>query len=169
MTSPHGYTCACCGEAHHEPAFAWHVPAPDVWRSRYAKREDSSLDDELCVIKGTHFFIRGIIEIPVLDAAQPFHWGVWSSLSEANFARTVDLWEQPGRESVEPMFGWLSTAVAGYRPSTLRLKVNVHTQPVGRRPLLELEPTDHPLAVQQREGITTARAREIVEWLSRRP
>jgi hypothetical protein len=33
---------------------------------------------------------------------------------------------------------------------------------VGERPLLELEPTDHPLAVHQREGIPFERLREIV-------
>ncbi|WP_308294565.1 hypothetical protein [Streptomyces sp. RKAG290] len=34
---------------------------------------------------------------------------------------------------------------------------------MGRRPLIELEPTDHPLAVEQRNGITLDRVREIAE------
>ncbi|HZG42899.1 MAG TPA: DUF2199 domain-containing protein [Longimicrobium sp.] len=51
---------------------------------------------------------------------------------------------------------------AGY-PDTLLLKTYVHLQPVPVRPLVELEPTDHPLAVDQREGVTQERAREIVE------
>src|SRR5262249_21748671 len=29
-------------------------------------------------------------------------------------------------------------------PTLLNLKTNVHTRPVGERPLIELEPTDHP-------------------------
>lgn len=33
------------------------------------------------------------------------------------------------------------------------LKSMVHQRPVGERPLVELEPTDHPLALHQREGI----------------
>jgi hypothetical protein len=52
-----------------------------------------------------------------------------------------------------------------YSPSTLNLKTNVHTQPVGLRPLVELEPTDHPLAVEQRDGITVARVQEFAERL----
>jgi hypothetical protein len=32
-----------------------------------------------------------------------------------------------------------------------------HTQPAGRKPLIELEPADHPLAVEQRNGITWQR------------
>jgi hypothetical protein len=37
----------------------------------------------------------------------------------------------------------------------------VHTRPVGERPFVELEPTEHPLAVEQRTGITLDRVREI--------
>jgi hypothetical protein len=46
-------------------------------------------------------------------------------------------------------------------PTTLNLALNVHTRPIGQRPFLEVEPTDHPLAVEQREGITLDRVREI--------
>ena len=63
------------------------------------------------------------------------------------------------------MFGWLSTHLPVYEPSTVNLKTLVHTQPVGERPLLELEPTDHPLAVEQREGIDLARVQELAERL----
>ncbi|WP_329223341.1 DUF2199 domain-containing protein [Streptomyces microflavus] len=41
------------------------------------------------------------------------------------------------------------------------MKTNARTRPVGKRPLIELEPTNHPLAVEQRTGITQDRIREI--------
>ena len=50
-------------------------------------------------------------------------------------------------------------------PNMLRLKTKVHTQAGNLRPLVELEPTDHPLAVEQRNGITMDRVREIAEAL----
>jgi hypothetical protein len=62
-----------------------------------------------------------------------------------------------------PMFGWLSTELPIYQPSTLNLKTVVHMQPVGLRPLVELEPTEHPLAVEQREGISIGRVQEFAE------
>jgi hypothetical protein len=65
----------------------------------------------------------------------------------------------------QPYFGWLSTELPLYQPSTLSLKARVHTQPVGQRPFIEVEPTDHPLAVEQRTGITLARVQEIAEAL----
>ena len=61
--------------------------------------------------------------------------------------------------------GELSTTLPLYVPPTLNLKTHVHTRPVGVRPLIELEPTDHPLAVEQREGITTQRVEEIAAQL----
>jgi len=58
--------------------------------------------------------------------------------------------------------GWFCNRLQGY-PDTLNLKTNVILQPYPHRPRIELEPTDHPLAVEQREGITVARLQEILE------
>jgi hypothetical protein len=87
------------------------------------------------------------------------------SLSRDSFTRALSLWTTPGREREQPYFGWMSTELPLYQPSTLLLKTRVHTQAVGQRPLIELEPTDHPLAVEQHAGITLARVQEIAETL----
>jgi hypothetical protein len=122
----------------------------------------AELSSDQCVIDGEHYFVRGALEIPVIDGDESFTWGVWVSLSQKNFERMSELWEMSGRESEPPYFGWLSTALPCY-PDTLNLKTHVHTRPVGERPLIELEPTEHPLAVEQRNGISMARVKEIVE------
>jgi hypothetical protein len=41
------------------------------------------------------------------------------------------------------------------------LKTKVHLRDKGIRPYIELEPTDHPLAIEQQEGITKERIAEI--------
>ena len=104
----------------------------------------------------------------MVDAEQPFEWGVWVSQSEENFAHAMETWEKPAREDDAPTFGWLATALPLYEPSTLDLKTMLHQRAVGLRPLVELEPTDHPLAVEQREGITLERVREIAAALLHR-
>jgi hypothetical protein len=114
------------------------------------------------MIDEKHWFIVGNLEIPILGSEERFSWDVWVSLSEQNMKRAAQLWETPGRESEPAYFGWLSTLLPGY-PETLHLKTMVHTRAVGRRPLVELEPTDHPLAVEQRQGITWERVQEISE------
>ncbi|GAB1770612.1 DUF2199 domain-containing protein [Priestia aryabhattai] len=129
------------------------------------KQNDFELYSEICIMNQEHFFVRGCVEIPVLNEEDPFIWNIWVSLSEENFHRMINLWESDEREHEPPYFGWFSVSIPGY-PETLNLKTNVHTRPVGTRPLIELEPTDHPLAIEQREGITLERIKDIQKQLA---
>ncbi|WP_313622718.1 DUF2199 domain-containing protein [Achromobacter sp.] len=45
------------------------------------------------------------------------------------------------------------------------MKTHVHLRDDGIRPYIELEPTSHPLAVEQRNGITIDRVAEIYALL----
>jgi hypothetical protein len=159
-----GFHCRGCGKYHAELPMHYGAAAPLAYYGvPEAERETRTLlSSDQCVIDGEHFFIVGNLEIPVAGEKQRFSWDVWVSLSKENFKRAFQLWNTPGRESEPPYFGWLSTALPGY-PDTLHLKTHVHTRAVGRRPFVELEPTDHPLAVEQRAGITLDRVQEIAE------
>jgi hypothetical protein len=170
MAKELGYHCGTCGQHHNELPMSFGFEAPLAWYGiPAAERADRGhLDTDLCVIDRVHFFIRGNLEIPVVDGQEPFTWGVWTSLSEANYRRAVEMWKTTGREKEPSYFGWFCSRVPGY-PETLHLKVRVHTRPVGQRPWIELEPTDHPLAVEQREGITMARVQQIAESLLHGP
>lgn len=140
-----------------------HGGRPYVWDPSFADAPDCLLSPDQCVIKAQHYFVKGMIDIPVTGSDDVFSWGVWISLSRESFSHAADLWDTPGRESANPYFGWLTTELPLYSPSTINLKTHVHTRPVGERPYIELEPTDHPLAIEQRTGITLARVREIAE------
>jgi hypothetical protein len=165
MQVPSGYQCRCCGQWHDALPYSYGTQAPAHWRDDFDGDPRSTLSDELCIIEGSHFFVRARIVIPVLDGPGEFDWGVWVSLSRRNFQRMLELWDTPGREGEPPYFGWLSTEIPIYQPTTLNLKTHVHTRPVGKRPSIELEPTDHPLAVEQRTGIPMAGVQEIAELL----
>lgn len=158
------FACGTCGAMHSGPPLSFAAPAPDFWLPDMADDESCLLDSDLCVINGERFFIRGLIELPVWETGETFTWSMWVSLSRPNFTRAVDVWELPGREKEPPYFGWLSNAIAGYEPTTLNLRTNVHTRPVGQLPYIELEPTGHPLAVDQRAGLTMDRVKEIAAF-----
>jgi hypothetical protein len=160
-----GYECRSCGQRHEGLPFSYGAEAPAYWRDDLIGDEDSTLEDEVCIIQAQHYFVRARLVIPVIDAEEDFEWGVWVSLSKDNFGRVLDLWTTRGREREPAYFGWLSTQLPVYPTETLSLKTGVHTGPVGARPHVVLEPTDHPLAVEQRSGITTERVREIAETL----
>jgi hypothetical protein len=105
----------------------------------------------LCVLDDTHFFVRSVLPFRIRGAEDDFYWGVWSTLSEQNFLRYQAAYDED-MSGWDAMFGYLSNELPGY-PDTLNLKLSVQTQRQGDRPLLTLEPTDHPLAVDQRDGM----------------
>lgn len=161
-----GFQCATCGQHHDHLPMDFGADTPAAYDSIPANERDArcELTPDFCVIDQSEFFVRGCIEIPVIDGPRPFVWGVWASLSQQSFQRIKEIWELAERESEPPFFGWLCTILPLY-PDTFLLKTHVQTQPLGKRPFIELEPTDHPLAVEQREGITMDRVREIAEEL----
>lgn len=158
------WKCKSCGEWHQELPLAYGPPAPALWyQIPEAERDQrAELTSDLCLIDEQYAFIVGNLEIPIIGSNQHFSWDVWVSLSLPNFKRTLELWDQAGRESQPACFGWLSSTLPGY-PQTINLKTMVHTRELGLRPRIELEPTDHPLAVEQREGISWLRIQEIAE------
>jgi hypothetical protein len=159
-----GYLCGRCGKRHDDLPLHYGFQAPAAWYSipEAERSQRCLLSSDQCVIDDEHFFVVGNLELPVMGSEERFSWDVWVSLSAGNFARVCKPWGQPGRESEPPYFGWLGSSVPCY-PETLNLKTMVHTRPVGRRPLVELEPTEHPLAVEQRTGVTWVRVQEIAE------
>ena len=86
-----GYICGTCGKFHAELPMEFAVPTLHCFSYSIPDNERESrcnLTSDLCNVD-EHFFIRGCLEIPVLDGNGPFVWGVWASLSKENFKRTV--------------------------------------------------------------------------------
>ncbi len=158
---PMRFMCSFCGESHDGvPSFAADAPLSyhDIPPAQRAERCDLGSDD--CVIDGEHFFVRGCIEIPVHGEAEPLSWGVWVSLSQASHLQWIGSFDLQRRSHIGPFFGWLNARLEPY-PDTTNLKTSVHLRDAGIRPLIELEPTEHPLSREQREGISPERAAEI--------
>ncbi|WP_280236353.1 DUF2199 domain-containing protein [Nocardia cyriacigeorgica] len=165
MSTDLGFRCSSCGQDHDDLPFTYGAVAPAYWSAELVGGVGNVLGDERCVIADEHFFVRARVVLPVLDAAEDFEWGVWVSLSRDNFRRVSQLWNSPERVDEPSYFGWMATELPIYELTTINLKTRMHSQPVGIRPTLELEPTDHPLAVDQRTGITLARVQGIAERL----
>jgi len=161
-----GFQCRICGERHDVLPLSYSVKAPlavtAIPLDEFEKRVVITPDQ--CVIDGRDFYLRGRILVPVIGLDEPFVWGVWAEISPKYFIRANDLWNVPGRES-EPAFpGWLNTELPLFG-NTINLEVAVQTQVVGRRPHFVVSDSDHPLAIEQRNGITQQRVEEIAETI----
>lgn len=160
------FRCRNCEEWHEGiPSVAANAPLYCYAIPEAERAGRCDLTSDTCVVDDEFFFVRGLLEIPVEGLAEMFSWGVWVSLSKAHFDEYLVHRDDQGRAMLGPYFGWLSAAVQGY-PDTENLKTMVHPREPALRPLIELEPTDHPLAVEQREGISQDRLAQILEnWL----
>ena len=165
----HVWTCRCCGRQFNILPLSFASEAPDHWfQIPEAERgARAKLDSDVCIIDGNDIFVRGCLEIPISGHEEFFIWGVWVSVSKTSFERIVELWDAPVIENEPPKFGWLCNNVSVY-PTTLSLKTHLHLRGGGKRPAIELEPTNHPLAIEQRQGISIKRVEEIVAALSLR-
>lgn len=165
--SKRSWRCSNCEEAH-EGIMDLATNAPDSWPDKVAYSPNSAvagsthfLSEDFCVVEGRDYFVRCVLEIPLIDSdGDRFGFGVWSSLSRKNFDIYVRGFDNGDHEDAGPWFGWFSNDLKCY-PSTLNLKCMVHPQPGRSRPRIELEPTDHPLAVESRVGISYDRLIEI--------
>lgn len=159
------YRCDACEKIHDGlPDYAFDAPAP--WHGATdEERAAGSLDEDLCLVGG-HRFVRGTLDLPILGTRQRMSWGVWTSLSERSFDVVFDHWDDPDRVLLPPMFGWvMNTLPRELYPETQGLKSHVYQRADRRRPLIVVEPTDHPLAIDQRRGLSPERAEDLAVTL----
>lgn len=168
------WKCGNCDEWHTGPALDIAFNKPDYWTDDHEKANELNdplprslrepggtyLDEDYCSIEDRYFFVRGLIELPIVGTGESFRWGVWGSLKRENFEKLWRMHDDGEMVEAEPLFSWLSSQISDY-PDTLNLKMHVHIQGPGKRPLFELEECDHPLAIEYRHGITPERVREI--------
>jgi hypothetical protein len=158
------FYCKDCDKEHEGlPDLGMDHPDPYLEVPEDEREERTTYSLDRCTVTDedgeTHYFIRGVIFIPIKGQENPFGIGVWVSQSEKNFDRYL---EDDEDMVDEPTFGWLVNRVGFYEKDTFLLKTRVHFSGGRRRPTIELEPTDHPFAVDQREGITLEKAWKIV-------
>lgn len=169
------WKCGTCDQWHTGPCLDFGVDSPYYWSEAHQKashrfsllpswskkHNKTFLDEDYCAIEDRDFFVRGIIHLPIIGAADTFRWGVWGSLSRDNFEKLRKMDEDPKRVDLPSMFSWLSTKIPEY-PDTLSLKMYAYQQEPGQRPNFELELTDHPLSQEYHHGIAPERVKEIM-------
>lgn len=169
------WKCGNCDEWHYVPMLDVGSDRPRYWSDNSARGQrwafdghgtrvagtPTFLDSDYCAIEDEHFFVRGILHIPIRGAGEAFRFGVWGSLSRANFEALLKADAANDKRRFEAMFSWLSTWMNPY-PDTDQIKMRGHVQEQGTRPHFLLEPTEHPLARDHCEGISIARLKEIM-------
>lgn len=156
------YQCSCCGQEYNELPLTFGTDVPDYYYSVPPEERGKRIEKEesLCVVDGEHFFHRGTLTIPINNHEHDLVFNVWTSLSESNFIRRNQLWDNPERTKQEPYFGWLQTVIPTYG-NTLYIKTYAIENEPGLIPTIKVIEEKHPLKADQENGISFAKALQI--------
>ncbi len=158
------YKCSCCGQVYDALPLCFGSDYPECYYSVPPDERERRIiiKESLFILDEQHFFHRGRILIPITDHNENLIFNVWTSISAENFDKRMNLWEDPARTKQEPYFGWLQTSIPTYG-NTINIKSIAIEQAVGLIPEIKSIEENHPLTIDQENGITYKRAVEIVD------
>lgn len=157
--------CAVCEEEHDEvePAFRrpdafFAVPEPE----RATRIEES---DDLVSIDDEAFFLRGVVQVPVLGREAGYAWGFWAKVAKAHF----ETYRRYFHDDPPPEHAGFPGTLANqtrWLPPTLGLPVHVHLGRGSSRPSFVLLDEGHELSRHQTHGVSEARVRTWSDVIS---
>lgn len=165
---PKGFSfkCSCCDKVHEGgPSFSMDMPFGAFLIPKDEFDERVKLNSDLCIVDKTDFYIRATLSIPIQNSSEDFLWGVWVTQSKESFNRYVETFDAD--QSQESSFGWLPITFEGYARNPLdgpveNLKTSVYWGDSAKRPTVVFhDDVDHPMATDQRNGISWDRAIEL--------
>jgi hypothetical protein len=153
-----GWQCGTCHQTH-SGMFDLAAFAPDHWNgdehyepNSALQLEGNFLSEDFCVLNGEHFFVRCVIEIPVIGMKERFGFGCWGSLSKSNFEMYVAQFDVGIDSDNEVWSSWLCNRFYDYideEPTACWMTPKAKRQ----RPRLTIQNQDNPLAIDQKNGI----------------
>lgn len=157
------FKCEFCGQEHDELLrdLAYMYPADYFEVPEDERPERIRVNDDLCVIDDSDFYIRGVLALPIRNSAEEFRWGVWAKVRKADFDRYLELWDSALVAPEPASIGELSGGIAEY-PDTDMLDVRVVLQAGNQRPRFYVVSEKNQLGIDQRSGITEEKAHQFV-------
>ena len=150
------FICRNCGVEHTElSSLAFNAPFHYDILNPVDKEKLADKDDDFCVINHKDqidYFIRVVLQVPILDHDETLDYGVWVSVSK----ETIDdyrLMFATKEVEEKSYFGMLCNEITDYEISTIGLYMQVSTQLDGYRPLLIPYESEHPLVQDWLNGI----------------
>jgi hypothetical protein len=155
-----GFVCSICGEQHDERLLDIRLGLPDsIHRLDPDDRESRTwLTDDFAVLDNEHFFVRGLLELPIPELANHFGYGTWVEVPMRAFSDLMKRWHEP--EQFEPVTGYLANELEPYR-GTVGLEARLRAISADRLPAVELAEAPHELVHDQQHGISAGRSDEL--------
>jgi hypothetical protein len=115
---------------------------------------------DFCVIDNRQFFIRTVLELPILGTSgqsssknTSMAFSLWVSVSALHFDRYGDTFNLANQSELGTFPGKIANRLGSF-PETIDLACTVFPQNGDKRPLLAIDDGDHALGQAQRHGVT---------------
>jgi hypothetical protein len=153
--------CSVCGKEHPARELELSYRRPDVIFNLTSeeRKERCKENDDICMLDGERFFVRGLLALPVHERDYPYSLGVWAEIDRDSFQKIWDLWDDPNQGKEPPMTGTLANAIPSV-VHTIGLSVLVKLSDPDTRPSFEVTESKHQLFQEQQQGISEHRAYE---------
>jgi hypothetical protein len=150
-----GFVCSVCGEFHPERMLDIRAGLPDaIHELNEAERGRRAwISDDFAVLDETHFYVRGLLEIPIPELESRFGYGVWLEVEQHDFAELLEHWTDPEQSEFAPTPGLIANELEPYI-ATNGLRALLQPVSADLLPLVEVLDSAHPLALDQRHGIS---------------
>jgi hypothetical protein len=153
--------CDQCGKLHDGELFELGYLRPDAVvamdpEDRAARVRESN---DLCAIGEDRYFVRATLPLSIPEIGDDYRIGVWVELPQASYERVRELWTDEDQAS-EPPFAAILANEVRHHPGSQGQGVTLHLTGPKTRPSVFVVDESHPLAVEQRAGITLHRATE---------
>jgi hypothetical protein len=160
--------CQQCGQDHPIDDLELAFRRPDVIAAMDPEEREQTVkeDNDLCAIKWSKYFVRALLPLRVSGRDEPYCIGIWVEVEQPTFSRVLELWSEPGQAGEEPFDARIANSIP-ILPHTLGLPVKLHLTGPTTRPRAYLGAQEHPLALEQSQGITAHRAHEYSALFSR--
>jgi hypothetical protein len=158
------FKCSTCEKVHEGlPAIVFDAPWPYYTLPEEERGARADLTSDTCAIDNDEFFVRAVLQIPIVGERETLEWGVWGSLSAKNFERYEVSFFDYDQSKLGAMFSWFSSKLPSYELPPEGLRCQLVPRDDRQRPLVEFHPDDtHPLALAKKNGISLERAIEFV-------
>jgi len=163
------WKCPCCDQDFSGLPLDYNMAVPEdiiqIPREHWDGR--AMISRHFCWASGK-YFTRGLIELPVIGTDRSLNFGAWVGVSQEDAEFMTDVWHDGDCSKHGPFKGKLRSnlrlndrLIYG---ETLDIDAELHLRD-DVVPLIKLLSADHPLAVDQRNGITIDRVVEIASTM----
>lgn len=154
------FKCSVCGKTHDLPAMTF--AAPDYWSGLSpAQRAKGQITADDCIVDGQHF-IRCTLPVAIKGETEPFTFGIWAWTTPANYQKFAAAFRDQDQSKVGALAAKLANNLPEEFQGALGLRCMLWPQDKRQRPIVQLEPTDHPLSNAQRDGLSFERIHRLL-------